>query len=138
MRKKGDISSHTHSTKKKTIAAPQKMSFKDLCAELVEDRHMQIRTEFESKQHCSSMKEAYPNIGERLTMLRLFKAAGLYNKSWKRSCGVLTTTDSKAYKKEWNAKNKDKHMLHNLRYLLKKYGAPADPVTATVTATAVD
>ena len=109
------------------------MNFKDLCQELAEDRRMQIRAEFESKQHCKTSAEAYPNIGERIAMLRLFKAAALFDKSWKRSCGALKKRDSKTYKKQWNAKNKDKHMLHNFTYLKKKYGTPADPVTATAT-----
>ena len=109
-----------------------------MCLELVQHNRDLVAAEFDRKKSCISMKEAYPNTNERIAMRKLFKSAGLFQKSWRRSIGALKTTDSKTYKKEWNAKNKDKHMLHNFRYLLKKYGAPADPVTATVATTSVD
>ena len=112
----------------------KKMDFKDMCLELVQQKRDLVEAEFDRKKSCSSMKEAYPNTNERIAMRRLFKAAGLFQKSWRRSIGALKTTDAKTYRKQWNDKNKHKNLLYNYKYLKKKF----DPVTATVTTTAVD
>ena len=101
------------------------MDFKSMCLELVQDKRDLIAAEFDRKKRCATMEEAYPNPNERIAMRKLFKSAGLFQKSWRRSIGALKTKDSKTYRKQWNDKNKSKNLLYNYTYLKKKFDALA-------------
>ena len=81
--------------------------FKSLCVELSQDKRDLLVEEFESKRNYIRLTDAYPNRRERLIKLAMFSAAGLIDRSWKRSIGKLATADQKAYRRQWHRKHMD-------------------------------
>ncbi len=80
---------------------------------------MNLQKEFEAKKHCGSIHEAYPDKKQAAIMFKKFKMAGIVQKSWKRSTGLLKTSRT-SYHRQWRANNRDKVLKHNITWLLKK------------------
>ena len=95
------------------------MSFQDGCRELMAERHQELLAEFESKKHCTTILEAYGGDRKQAyRMMRKFKAAGLVQTSWKRSCGLLLVDGD--YRRRYRKAHKDEFHTYTLRWLLRK------------------
>src|SRR5690348_10801351 len=81
---------------------------------------------FDEKRHYNSIREAFPDKREAHKMSKLFKAHGIIQGSWKRSCGLLKTSNPE-YSKRWREKNKDKVIAYNTKYSLLQYGCMEVP-----------
>jgi hypothetical protein len=80
----------------------------------------ELKAEFEQKKHYQSVYEAYTDKREAAKMYKKFKDAGIVIKSWRRSCGLLKTSDNLKYRKQWRSENKDKCLQYNFTWLTKK------------------
>lgn len=82
----------------------------------------QVLALFEQKKHCLTTKEAFPDPVERCLMLKRLKLLGVYNMSWKRSCGH-TMAGSAEYKRKWRADNPEKVSRHLQTFAQRKRAA---------------
>lgn len=97
------------------------LDFKESCQVLMQEKQDELFTEFNEKKQFGSIYDAYSDRNEALKKFRQFKRAGFIHKSWKRSVGLLRTSNRKEYRRKWNEANKDKMLGYTRKWLNRKF-----------------